>query len=670
MFNLLDPYEAALRERIVRDYIVEHGNSPSRPKLLSLLNEARRENPAIETVGFSSLDIEVPGFRDVSSAAQETKNRKAAMDDARVLNQRVEELIQSLEDSYRTFSSAANRAQDLLMATGRRLDNLLLLAGRTDQFVYGVEESFDSLDSINMESTTATVERGYATMGRQGYTKVDLAAAEITFSTVAPKGIISSRVVSHIDSLKDADANVWEYHAKTTYSLGRVSLSIDIDFGEKTDVNDVRVIASPVDVNSTSTWTLLYSRDGGSFKAVKPAEKRLRKGENLTSLGLDGVRKLRVVITKTAADITERSTRENFYVFSLDALEIFTDSYKTSAKSELYAGPYEVLDENGDPYEFSMATMGAGTCCIVPDKTSVDYFLSKDNERWYPCSWRGESLNIVRFSDTNPEGSFDYIDSDQNSHSLIPYGVNDLDFDFGKEAYLNLYVNSDVSKLIPQSVVVKRNLPQEGLQLYGTESGWFYDSTNGRYKTTFVITPLEGRWLNLGTTSAIINGAQVSGRVHLKEGTHTFETSESNWYSIDSDIDTLEELEASDPAYPYNHKYLVEGYRYPSGFAGEQLYHGVDEFFGSRLHYVTPEKFEGDSDDDDLTIYTIVRQDGRYYFKVKVDPHDGSWKHEHVSVEYTISKDGSGNQIYVKALLRSADPRITPHISHFQVRVI
>ena len=47
-------------------------------------------------------------------------------------------------------------------------------------FVYGVEESFDTHDAVDMELTDASVEAGYVTIGRSGYTKVDLTDAMLS----------------------------------------------------------------------------------------------------------------------------------------------------------------------------------------------------------------------------------------------------------------------------------------------------------------------------------------------------------------------------------------------------------------------------------------------------------------------------------------------------------
>jgi len=668
---LTAPYEPAFKKRVIQKYVEENNRAPSKAQLFELMRDIRREYPGAEQVGFSGRDVVPPVFRDISSSDEENKNREAVQDDMQVLGGRIESLGEFLEESYRVFIAAAARSDQLLSQLDRRLNNLLLLAGRTDVFVYGIEEGFETQENIDFENSTVTIEPGYCTMRRRSYTKVDLGTVDLGFTTIAPKGLLSTRVINNIDSLKEADGNVWEYHVKTPYSLGRVSAAIDVAFQDPDgeDVTDLRLVGSPVDANGKTTWSVFYSLDGASYHAVEPVEREFYKGENQVSIGLSGVKKLRIVLTKSAADDISVSGKENFYIYTLDSLELFVDEYKTGARSVLYAGPYDVLDDQGAAYDFSMAAMGSDTCCVIPDRTSVSFFLSKDGINYEPVSWTGKSLNVVQFHDTNPNGTYDFLDAAEHQYALVLPDDEELEFDFGKEAYLNLFVDDTTYPVVRQSVRVKRNLSQAGRSLYGTTAGWAFNSKTSEFSTTLQIEKIEGRWLDLGTTSAYVNDRLVSGRIRLPQGTHTFRTADANWYDVEAGVTTLEDLEAKDAVYPYNHKLLVEGYDYPLGFQGEQIYQGVDEFYGAALTFSTPEKFEDEDNDANLSIFTLVEYNGDLYFKVKVDRTDGSWRDEHISVEYLTHRE-TGSQLYVKAIISSLDNRISPHINHFQVRVI
>ena len=84
---------------------------------------------------------------------------------------------------------------------------------------------------------------------------------------------------------------------------------------------------------------------------------------------------------------------------------------------------------------------------------------------------------------------------------------------------------------------------------------------------------------------------------------------------------------------------------------------------------MTPEKFNNSEFDNDLNIYTIEDYYGNLYFKIKVDPSDSSWQYEQVYVKYMLRLD-EVNTLYVKAILKSNDSTLSPHILSFQARVV
>ena len=190
-------------------------------------------------------------------------------------------------------------------------------------------------------------------------------------------------------------------------------------------------------------------------------------------------------MTKTAADDISPSNSKNAYIFSLDALEITSDKFERHSTSTLYAGPYEVFDEYNKPVNFSMATIQQGTCCIIPDKTSVSFFLSKDNQNWFPASYNGDSYSVVQFNSTNPVQSLSYINSALNTDKLVVDPPEGVDLEYSREALCNLYISDAWSdRFVLRNTYVERNIPQGNVSLYGVNSGWFYDTTDQQYTTT------------------------------------------------------------------------------------------------------------------------------------------------------------------------------------------
>ena len=397
------------------------------------------------------------------------------------------------------------------------------------------------------------------------------------------------------------------------------------------------------------------------------------KGENLISVAKKKVKKLKIYLSKEAPDLIQNGSGK--YIFSLDTIEIINGDYKIDKKSELYAGPYELKDELGNPVNFSMATIDHGTCCIIPDQTSISFFLSKDNLNWHPAAFNQQMLDVVQFGSTLPENKKRLEDTKSLnsllSESQIKKSDIYLELEKGKEAVTNIYIPSEEAEnFVRQNTKIKRNLSVRGKKLYGTQSGWFKDNASLQYKTCLWIDDFEGKVIDFGPTTARINGRPVSGETYLARGYHSFETNQKNWFDVPVGLNSSQEIEEQDPCFPYNHKLIVEGYRYSQEFNGERHYtgHGVQNF-GSLLDYVTPERFNNSEFDNDLTIYTIEEYNGNLFFKVKINSSDASWVDELISIDYMM-RNNKVNTLYVKAILSTENAAITPNINKFQVRVV
>lgn len=661
-------YEKILKKRIIEDYIKEYGRSPTQSTIKEKEIEYKKRYPNLDLVGFSTIDVKHPNFLDKSSSKIENVNRKAMGDDSVAISNRIDLLAEKMFDSFTGFATTSHRCNRLIQSIEARLDNLILLNSKADIFLYGVQEDFATSEFIDLKRSTVSIEPGYVTLGKDTAEIIDLSKVNLNFTSNSKKGIISASSVANINSLKKKDGIVWEYYVYTTYKSGEVSCIIEADFGEGEFVSEVKLSGNAVNTNSRMKYSVLYSKDGSTYTMVG-TDQYFVTGLNSKSIAQDKVKKIQILLTKYTADEVS-SINENKYIFSLDSIEFTADKFSRNSESVLYAGPYEVFDEINRPVYFTQATMKDGTCCIVPDKTSVSFFLSNDNTNWIPASYSGESFSTVKFSNSNPANSYEYIDVIKNPYSLITEAPNRVNLQYSEEALCNIKILPDWSdKLVLQNTVVERNLPQNGKKLYGTESGWFYDKKNQSYSTVIYIDSIEGKRVDLGPRGAEINGQLMSGNINLPQGYHTFKTSHMNWHSVDRNIKTSELLENADPIYPFNHKLLVEGYPYGSDFSGERVYNSLGRNFGVLMKYVTPELFNSGELDGDLTVYTIEEYEKVLYFKVKINPSESSYTSEHIKVNYMV-KNGNSNKIWVKAIIKSNDSNISPHINTFQVRVV
>ena len=661
-------YERLLKKRIVEDYIKEHHRSPTVATIREKQIEYRAKYPNLDLVGFSTIDVQHPNFLDQSSAEQENASRRAMSDDALAVSNRIDILAEKMFDSFTAFSSTTHRCNRLIQSIEARLDNLILLNSKADIFLYGIQEDFATAEFIDQERSSVSIEPGYVTLGRDNASVIDLEAVNLKFTANSKKGFVSASAVSNINSLKKKDGIVWEYFVYTNYKSGEVSCIIEADFGDGEFISEVKIAGNAVNTNGRMKYAVLMSKDGSTYSTVGN-ESYFVTGLNTVSIGQENVKKIQILLTKYAADEAP-TIGEAKYIFSLDSLEFTAGKFSRNSESILYAGPYEIFDELNNPVNFTQATMKDGTCCVIPDKSSVSFFLSNDNTNWIPASFNADSFTTVKFNNSNPPDSYEYLDNSVNPYVLITEAPERVNLEYAEEALCNLTIPEDWSdKFVLQNTVIERNLPQGGKRLYGTESGWFYDEGNQQYSTVIHVESIEGMRVDLGPRGAEINGSLMSGVVSLPQGYHTFKTSHMNWYSVERDLETAELLQNSDPAYPFNHKLIVEGYPYSNDFSGERVYNGLGRNFGILMRYVTPELFNSGELDGDLSVYTIEDYNGTLYFKVKIDSSDGSFVDEHVKVKYML-KNGSSNTLWVKAIVKSNDSNISPHIKSFQVRVV
>ena len=664
-----EEYRKTLRRRAVQRFIQKNQRSPTEAELNQLISVEERNYPTVDQVGIVGFDMDRPRFKDTSSTEMENRNRSALHDDLTTLSDRLDNLLVRLEDSHRGFYATSSRIGRLLHQTESRLDNLLLLNGLADVFVVGVEETFDTQEFVNQSFTDAQVEAGYVTLGRTGYTAIDLNDVRLRSTVAGTANIVGKSASSSIDSLKEDDGSLWEYLVYTQDQQGRVTLVLSMEFPEPAYIGDIRLNGLPISVNKKMTVSCFYSLDGQAWTTLDPVE-QVATSEMAFQIGLEGVKKVQFTFSKNAADSITQSGNQYMYVFSLDSLKVYADAFKPSRRSTLVCGPYEIKDDQGNPVYFTKATMVA--CTGEPNDTSVSFYLSQDGQEWLGVSHDGDAGNYVSFYDSSATQASAFIEESSATGAVLDSvsGVEDLDFQ--TDGVLNTYIDAEYVGIVPlQSVVVKRNVVSDLSSLLGAVPGWSFDETTQQYSTTLYIESPRGRYIDLGSTSAYINGNLVSGQVFLPQGYSTFATSDSNWIELDTSLSTADELEAADPLYPYNHKYLVEGYPYAGSFVGDRIYQGVDEYFGCLMVYRSPEEFvfAQEGDPNFYKMFTIEDVDGNWYIKVKVDKTDSSWQEELFSTDWAV-QSAPTNQLYVKALLSTSEAGRTPRIDSFKVRVI
>jgi hypothetical protein len=662
-------YFYTLRRRAITSFIKENGRVPTDAEINELENAFRTNYPSVDLVGVIGYELVSPQLYESSSVEAENENRVNLLDDMMTLNQQLNELVEVFENSYRGLYATVNRANVLLDNLETRADALLLNNSSADVFVSSVEETFDTQDVIDFSNSTVVVESDYCTVNRANYTLLDTTGIRIQTRVLANVGATQLEEYGKPKTLLEDDGDTWEQIIYTENKLGRVGVVVEFEFPSPKYIGDIKIYGVPIGSNKQLKLNVLYSLDGQVYTAAEPGDFVISTSEVLFSLAQEGVKKIQFLFLKDASDA--ESDRGYAYVFAFDSIRFYTNEYSDDAYSVLYAGPYSLYDFDGNPVYFTKATMEA--CVDEPEETSVLFFLSKDNVSWLPVDWNASGSSVVSFGDGTASIAAEYIDSSLGAGVLIAEPVALEEIDYASEAALNIYISADYADKVPiSSIVLKRNVVTTPRQtILKAPTGWMLNATTNEYVTTVYINKLEGRSLNLGSGGVRINGSDITGVVMLAAGYSTIAIRDSNWIELTEEISSLSTLQQEDALYPYNHRYLIEGYDYPEDYVGEQLYSGVDEYFGCKMTYVSPEEFAllTPLDVNYYCSYTIESVDGAKYFKVKVNKSDSTWSSELYTVDWR-TQSAETNMVYVKAILSSVGSKKTPVIHSYKVRVV
>lgn len=661
-------YDQALKRRVIEDFVKENDRSPTQEELRVLFDQAKREKPNLNIVGFSGYDVSTVQFGAPGSAQVENANRRAVLDDLRALNKHIDGLFVSLEDSFRGFMTNAYRLNRILSGLEGRANTLLLQANDPDVFVSSIEETFESQEKIDFVNSTVSVENQQVLLPKKHWSEIPLDTADVRVYAQSVNKIINQSATQDLSALFKPDGKVWEYLVYTSVPGGRTSLFIDIAFPDPVSVTELRISGLPIAVNHELTGTLFYSTNGSTFEPLEPVERPITQTQVSFPVGLDNVHSLRLRLSKLQADTTTTNRRQHVWTFMLDGLQVFNNTYRRQRGGELICGPYTPVARDGSAIAFTKAKLTA--CCVKPAGTSINWQVSNDGSTWRNAGSADGETPVVSFGNNAPGVSAGYHNASAPVGALIASVVGLEDISQQTEAVLNVFVDQDyVSKVPIEAVAIKRNVPSSST-LDGVPSGWVREA-DGMLSCWIEVESFDGVDLDFGTTTAFINDRPVTGKTHIPQGSYRFKTSRANWYELPTGLASVDEFRLNDPLYPFNHRYLIEGYVYSGAHVGARPYVGVDDYYGILMQYVTPEAFNllVKTDPRFYRAFTILNVNGNLVMKVKVDKSKITWSEELFDTDW-ILQDGPSTALYVKAILNSINPAVSPVINSFSAQVV
>ena len=661
-----------IKNKLIKDFIKVNKRAPRRNEINVIYNNFIEENKKAEEVGLlagKQQDYFIAGSE--SSSSKYNDFIEQAHEDLKSLLSKIEKESKDLEDTFRIYSGRITNSFKELQNLEREVNKDLLLHSKSDIYNYGIVESFNDYSKIDMSKSNIYLFNGRLTVGFEKVSGGSFNQGSTSYYVRhRGNGKLRDTPYNDFSNAFKEDGTFFKVVSYSKYEDETVDFIVETSFSEDKgkSIGTIKFITDALEMNSKQSYTALYSKDGSNFFQVFESDLRITDGENYIEVNQDNVKKLRLIITKRGYDL--KVANDYGYVFSLDFFGYTTTAYKINEESIAYLGPYEILDENAQPVNFNLATIKGGTCCVVPDKTSVDIYLSKDNYNWLKADFNGESRQVIQFGETESD-IFDIVDSESTLGYLAETVPNSIVLK-NNEKLLNYYIKAENKEMfIKESLSIKRNvLSDKDNKTYKASSGWEFDGS--RYSTTIEILQPEGRYINLGNASCLLNGRIVNGKVFLTFGKHKFQTSKENWIDLDVEeksIQSLRQLRSLDRLYPYNHKYIIEGFNYSDVFRGVKEYIGVDKVYAHDLKEVSNQKFLTDTD---FSIYTIIETADGLYFKVKNKPSVGDSKLEEfeITCKTRVKLEENNNLLYIKAVLKTFDRRVTPKIDQIQVRVI
>lgn len=581
-------------------------------------------------------------YSSASSSEKENSIRYNIVSDLETILNRLSIEADSIKNNHRSYINAFESMRSKFKEFELNANRQLLLYLNDDPFTYGVTDKFETYDFVDFSRSTTRMLADKITLGAQSFSDEPLNIRSIETRVYSPDSVVSSmELLSNDSNIKFKDGSNFKVRATSSNASATMKLEVVIFLEEEANINELQVVSRAIESNAKESISIYYSKDNSQY--VQPDNHDLVRSEssiNNFSIFDTDIKSIKVIFTKHAYDRVYANQYE--YFFSIDYIGKI--NYVYDDRSTFYSKAYEIVDEDGNPVNFSMATLKVGTCCTLPDGTAISFYLSKDNENYYPASYFEEANSIVEFNNTIDRDIFQRYDASATSDLIS----------IDNEIYLNNYIPSGTS-IIDGTLVIKRNI-----------NSWERVSSTlpgNRYKATIEIDALEGRYIDLGDTSCKINGTSRSGLVFLPKGRYEIETSQ--YEVLPSGISKEVGLRLLDSLYPYNHKYLFEGYSYPPSFEGEMIYSGVDIVYEKYLTKVNRSFFDLNTNRRD--IYTLVEREQGTFIKVHRGAITGN---EEIFLDARINDNNIDNKVYVKAIMTSTSGTAMPKIDSIQVRVV
>ena len=623
-----DDYAGIKLDEAVADRFAAGGRAPDESALAS------------DAARIAALDLgtdsRLPGFGAApgveSSATAFMAEAAAFADEMRALHAAARRLDRKVAADFDRIEGR------LAVASQNFSDTMLSLCGlqtaRRNGLSYVVAEPLVNLLGIDQLRTTVDVDLG-TSMARlrtlPGATRHDLTdLVDSDFNVFLSSGTyvgMSPAPGSHPASVVEDTDDCWCHRVYAKDDAPK-TLVLQADLRRLLPTSRVAFEPRADDREGSYSVRILVSRDGLSWDEVRPLERSTSRTV-VVDFPQRAVRHVRLELTADRASyqLTDGSATY-VYVFSAASLRTYESRVRT--RGDLVSAPRTIRDAAGRPQRSTRFVLDVTD--EAPAGTSVDYYLAPDPDdpdRLVPLV-PGVPTVLPGTAATRASGR--------------PRRRLDAD-----HAVLDLAVpTTGEARLIQESIAIYRNVAQDGVLVDGVPAGWRLE--DHYYRCVFALD--KAREIDFGRQYAYVDGVRLNGIQTVAAGEHVFRTHEMNWAEADS--------AASDPLYPYNHRFLVEGLK------GCPRYPAPALLAADRLSLISA-----------FDLFRNVGYDGaRRYFAlrggeavVKVPrpvvggDADAGWRRERYLAVYRLTAPGVGTDtVRVVARMATNDRRVSPSL--------
>lgn len=721
-------YKELLIEQIIQEILLE-GNAPSVSEIEERLSDFLDDfDVSLPTFKADTFKVEVD---EVSSAEKFNQCNSTILRDLKVLYKHLLKISNQNTNNYHRWRTESTLLEKQLNDLEDRIESLLLISEDTAGYFNFIQDNFSTNTLVDLGNSTAfvNVDKGIVILGTNsiGATKIDLSSlkeSDIEFNVLSKQNLVS--VVQNPKSKKIniiSDINTFWHERILTNKPASVSTEIKIDLKDTYELSRIDLDLHTSNQSSSIQITPMYSLDNYSYKQL-PISTFTRSVTSKTSFQFPAIeaRYIKFIMTKAGFDV--QNNGQYHYEFGFDEITFYRETFADQSESILISEALSMRDENGTIEEFSKVALEV--CEEVPENTTIDYYLAVSNTEDFPVSSGifvgidpldrknptkptvldfGE-LDIVTVSGLdisydststtnsgifiNPSQSFYFIE-DISGNSAITSFVTSSSKRYStqesNERILSYSLSDDID-VAKNSLELWRNVSIKGSTntVRGNILGWGYQEPY--YKTTVFVENADGVDVDFGSRSIVLDGVKISGLVHFSYGRHLVEVHRDSWKNITASgqITDLEDLKLADTLYPYNQRFLVEGYSYDSAWpdADEKVYQGFDivgeylmdevaalDFYNSVLKD-DYSKFAIDHDIEDtnaiIDSVPAQTQPSSKVFIVKVDEENPDFINEKFLLKFK-SASLLFKYLRFKAVLKTTDPDITPILDSYRIKI-